>query len=117
MNSHRRLATWNAARRLVGVVYRITEALPPRESYVAKPQLRRAVWSVPNNIAEGNAKRGKAERRRFYDAALGSLAEVDSMVGTLPDLYEVDPNLIAKVEQLRRQITAGIFHMLRRGRQ
>jgi four helix bundle protein len=117
MNSHRKLTTWDAARRLVTVVYRITEALPPNETYVAKPQLRRAVWSVPNNIAEGNAKRGKAERRRFFDAALGSLAEIDSMMGILRDIYELDPKPIDEVEQLRRQITAGIFHMLQRGRQ
>ncbi len=117
MNSHRKLNTWNAASRLVSVVYRITDALPPRETYVVNAQLRRAAWSVSNNIAEGNAKRGKPERRRFFDAALGSLAEIDSMVGTLLSIYELDANLIAEVERLRRQVTAGIFSMLRKGRQ
>jgi len=39
------------------------------------------------------------------------------MVGTPLSIYELDANLIAEVERLRRQVTAGIFSMLRRGRQ
>jgi len=41
---------------------------------------------VLNNLSEGNAKLGRAERRRFLDIAIGSLAEVDGMLGVLPDI-------------------------------
>jgi four helix bundle protein len=116
MNTHRQLATWRAASDLVVVAYRITAALPTDEKYVAAPQLRRAAWSVPNNIAEGNAKKGRGERRRFYDTALGSLAEVDSIVGTLTRIYQLNPDLVRDIERLRRIITAGLFAMLRNGR-
>jgi hypothetical protein len=54
--------------------------------------------------------------RRFLDTSLGSLAEIDSMLQTLPDLYEVDADNIDRVDRLRIQITSGIFGMLKRGR-
>ena len=116
MNTHRQLAVWQAASDLVVVAYRVTARLPAGERYIVTPQLRRAAWSVPNNIAEGNAKKGQRERRRFYDMALGSLAEIDSVMGTLPRIHNVDPELVAEVERLRRLITAGLFGMLRHGR-
>ena len=82
---------------------------------VKRPQLRRAAWSVTNNIAEGNAKLGRAERRRFLDCALGSLAEVDTMVTILPDVHILDDGPFRRIDDIRRELTAGIFGMLRSG--
>ena len=113
MNSHRELPVWQAARALIGLTYRITRALPPNERWVIIPQLRRAAWSVLNNISEGNAKLGRAERRRFLDIAIGSLAEIDGMLGVLPDIYSIDAASITEFENLRIKINHGLFHMLR----
>ena len=113
MNQHRRLGTWLLAKQLVRYVYDFTDVRPPAEKYVTVPQLRRAAWSVQNNIAEGTAKLGKRERRRFLDCSLGSLAEIDSMVVTLPELYGLDNRLVERFEQLRPKLTAGIFGMSR----
>ncbi len=98
------------------MVYQIAAKLPRDERFVAAMQLMRAAWSVPNNVAEGNARRGARERRRFFDIALGSLAEVDSIIATLDDVYGLDSELIDRVEELRRRITAGLFGMMRNGR-
>ena len=88
MDGHRELWTRQQAQQLLKEVYRLTRALPVEERYVASSQIRRAAWSVSNNIAEGNAKRGRPEMRRFLDIAIGSLAEVDSMVAGLTSLYD-----------------------------
>src|SRR5688572_7076412 len=104
MNGHRKLHVWQLARRLVGRVYRLTRALPADERFVVIPQLRRAAWSVPNNIAEGNAKLGRGERRKFFDCALGSLGEIDSMVAVLPDVHNVDEQACREIDELRREI-------------
>lgn len=95
------------------LAYRLTETLPPSERFVAIPQLRRAAWSVHNNIAEGNAKLGQAERRRFFDIAIGSLAELDAMVTTLGDLYRLEPSVVAEIADLRHSINGRLFGMLR----
>ncbi len=78
--------------------------------------MRRAAWSVHNNIAEGNAKLGYNERRRFFDIALGSMAEVDAMAVTLADLYDVEEQLLEEIDGLRAKISRGLFAMLRLGR-
>jgi four helix bundle protein len=92
----------------------LTRCLPPEEQFVAITQLRRASWSVANNIAEGNARRGRGELRQFFNVAIGSLAEIDGMVDVLPDLYRLDPQLLATIEALRQEITRGLFGILRR---
>ena len=79
-------------------------------------QLRRAAWSVQNNIAEGYAKLGHRELRKFLDVSLGSLAEVDSMIAKLSTMYRLDSETVDKAESLRMHITSGIFQRLRRGR-
>jgi hypothetical protein len=57
MDGHAKLRVWQDARQLVVEVCACTRDLPADERYVTGPQLRRAVWSVSNNIAEGNARR------------------------------------------------------------
>jgi four helix bundle protein len=114
VNAHRSLPVWRASSDLVCQIYRLTRTLPHRdEQFVSVPQLRRAAWSVSNNIAEGNARRGRGELRQFFNVALGSLAEIDAMVGTLSRLYPVDPEQLATIERLRREITRGLFGILR----
>ena len=53
-----------------GAVFRATDTWARNGSAC---QMRQAALSVPTNIAEGAAKRGSREFRRFLDIALGSL--------------------------------------------
>jgi four helix bundle protein len=112
MDTYRRLEVWKKAQAFVQRIYRLSDALPPHELYTATQQIRRAAWSVHNNIAEGNARRGAGERRRFFDSAVGSLAEASAMVDTLALRYALDPTLIAELEELRKAINGGLFAML-----
>jgi four helix bundle protein len=113
VDGHRRLDVWQQARALVVAVYALTRLLPPEERFVTVTQLRRAAWSVVNNIAEGNAKLGARELRRFLDIALGSLAELDSMLVVLGDLYQLDEETRTRINTLRIDITGKIFALLR----
>ena len=100
---------------MIDVVYKLTRSLPSEELFVATAQLRRAAWSVQNNIAEGHARFGGKDMRRFLRIAVGSLAEVDSMVAKLQELYELDANVTSEIELLRRKINAGLFGMMNHG--
>jgi four helix bundle protein len=113
MNAHRELPVWQQAKQLVLVVYRLTSNLPADERWIATPQMRRAAWSVVNNIAEGNARLGRAERRRFFDTAIASLAEVDTMADVLGAIYPTAGETLREVEALRQRINRGLFVMLR----
>jgi len=50
------LVAWQKAMDLVVRVYEVTEEFPPRERFGLTNQLRRAVVSVPSNIAEGQSR-------------------------------------------------------------
>ena len=113
MDGHTKLPVWQAARRLVAEIYALTRALPAEEQFVVTAQLRRAAWSVSNNIAEGNARRGRAQLQQFLNCAIGSLAEVDSMVRILRDVHPIDQERVATIDDLRIQITRGLFGLLR----
>jgi len=86
MRTYDRLDAWNACHEVVLAVYRVTKAFPPDERYGLTSQLRRAAISITANIAEGSAKRGKKEFRRYLDIALGSLAELRCLLRSAKDL-------------------------------
>jgi four helix bundle protein len=71
-----RLEAGKASYALALQVYDITEDFPKREWFGLAAQARRAAISVPLNLAEGSAKRGPREFRRYVDIAMGSLAEL-----------------------------------------
>jgi four helix bundle protein len=48
-----------------------------------KNQFERAMLSIPLNLSEGSAKRSAKERRRFYETALGSIRECQTIVEIL----------------------------------
>jgi hypothetical protein len=65
MLPYERFDAWKMAHQLALKVYALTEHWPTPERYGLTAQLRRAALSVPTNIAEGTAKRGPRELRRF----------------------------------------------------
>ena len=78
--SYRDLIAWQKAMDLVERVYRETASWPADERFGLTSQIRRAVVSVPANIAEGSGRNGTAELRRFLSIAHGSLCEVQTHV-------------------------------------
>jgi four helix bundle protein len=76
MRHYERLVAWQLCHELALHVYRATETFPKHELYGLTSQARRAAVSSAANIAEGSAKRGRADFRRYLDIALGSLSEL-----------------------------------------
>ena len=65
MKTHHELTVWKKSIDFVTTVYKITEEYPKTEIYGLTNQVRRAVVSVPSNIAEGAARTSKKEFSHF----------------------------------------------------
>ena len=74
--SYRKLRVYQQAKDLVIYVYRLMSLFPKEEQYALCDQLRRAVISVPSNIAEGMGRVSVKEQVHFIEIAFGSLNEV-----------------------------------------
>ena len=54
--------------------------LEAKKRYGLVSQMRRAAISVPSNLAEGAARKGKKEFLQFINIAQGSLSELDTQI-------------------------------------
>ena len=86
MRGYQSLIIWQKARALVREIYMITADLPREEMYGLKSQLRRAVISIPSNIAEGYGRQYRPEYIRFLNIARGSCYEVETQLILCMDL-------------------------------
>jgi four helix bundle protein len=64
-------------------------------------QARRAAFSISANIAEGSAKKGSREFRRFLDISLGSLSELAYCLHLARDLKYLDLKQWEHADSLR----------------
>lgn len=70
------LKVWKEAHGLVLENYKVTSAFPKAESYAVVDQIRRAAYSIPANIVEGQSRNTTKEYLHFLYNARGSLEEV-----------------------------------------
>lgn len=80
VRSYRDLEVWQRAMELAETVWRLSARLPAEERFGMTSQLRRAVTSVPANIAEGAQRNGTREFLQFLGIASGSLAETETFL-------------------------------------
>lgn len=77
MKSYRELEVWKVSMELVDAVYELTDRFPKSEVFNLTSQLRRAVVSVPSNIAEGWGRENTKDYIRFLLISKGSLMEIE----------------------------------------
>ena len=80
MHNYKELIVWKRAIKLCAQVYRLTAYFPSEERFGLISQIRRAVVSVPSNIAEGGGRRTDKEFAHFLGIAHGSICEVESQL-------------------------------------
>jgi four helix bundle protein len=78
VRSYQDLNAWQKAMELVELVYTATRGWPKEEMYGLTNQIRRAVVSVPSNIAEGQGYGPSKDFLRHLRIARGSLLEVET---------------------------------------
>jgi len=75
---------------LIVAVYDAAKRFPPEERFALTDQLRRAVVSVPSNIAEGNGRDSDRSALQFCLIAHGSLREVETQITIAHRLGYID---------------------------
>lgn len=116
MNSFRKLDAYVYAKDIVKQIYTLVKKFPKEEQYALGDQMRRAVISVPSNIAEGLSRSAVKEQAHFLDIAYGSLMEIDCQLDISLDLgyiskemremLDVEINSIGKmIRSLKQQRT------------
>lgn len=80
IKSYKDLLIWQRSIALVIEVYKLIEQFPKEEKYGIVHQIRKAVVSIPSNIAEGSARNNPKEFRQFLGISLGSIAELDTQL-------------------------------------
>jgi len=112
------LHVWRGGREIVKAVYSLTRDFPAAEAYGLTAQLRRAAVSIPSNIAEGFHRRGSREFQRFVSIALGSCAELESLLWLAEDQQflpsDVGSSLRLQVLQERQMLGALAVSLERR---
>lgn len=79
-NNYKNLKLWQKAIDLTVQIYEILEDFPTEEKFILSDQMRRAVISIPSNIAEGIGRGSNKETLRFLYIARGSLFELETQM-------------------------------------
>ena len=113
--AYERFEAWKVSHQLALLVYDVTDNWPTQERYQLTSQVRRSALSIPTNISEGAAKRGRAEFRRYLDIARGSLSELTYLLHFSKDRGIIDEGTMQKLDVLRNQtgrLTWGLYSSL-----
>jgi len=106
--SFEKLKVWQEAKKLVVDVYNLLDDFPKFEKYALCDQIRRAIVSVPSNIAEGSGRKSLKEQIHFLEISYGSLMETYNQL-----LIAIDLNYITEesVEAIKPTID-GVAKMI-----
>jgi four helix bundle protein len=110
--SFKDLRVWQESMKFAVEVYRVTAQFPRHELYGLSQQLRRAVVSIPSNIAEGKGHRSDREFGHFLFHARGSLLEVQTQVMIAQELQYLESEgakrLLASADAIGRSLNSLI---------
>ena len=80
MKNYKELDAWKISISLVIEVYKVAKDYPKEEMYALTSQTKRAVISVPANIAEGLGRQYKKDTLQFLHISRGSLYELETLL-------------------------------------
>ena len=106
---HEKLDVYRISIEYVSWVYTHCDKLSGTQRH-ARDQLLRASQSIPLNIAEGNGKSTKGDRRRYFEIARGSALEC----AAIQDMLEVRKAITSEENQSGKALLDRIVAMLTR---
>src|SRR6266849_3854855 len=114
MPPFRTLKVWQHAQRLAIECAKAAKRFPNDDRGILADQLVRACYSVPLNIAEGSARKGPREFRRFLDTARGSLAEAQNALELAQEMGYIEPTEYERLEAIATETAKTLWGLLRK---
>ena len=116
---YKKLEVYQYSKELVTAVYQQLSLFPQEEKFALCDQLRRAVISIPSNIAEGFGRVSSKEKVHFIEIAYGSLMEVSCQLDIAKDLKYLRESdfitLMQQMEAITRMLSALRFSIIKNG--
>ena len=110
MHNFKELKVWQKSRILVKNIYILTKKFPKEELFCLTSQMRRAVISIPSNLAEGCGRGTDKQLIAFLNIAQGSSTELETQVILSFDLeYISQPELevtVMNINEIQKMIYA-----------
>jgi four helix bundle protein len=108
LHDFKKLNVWQKGRSFVKEIYLTVSKFPPEERFALTSQMKRAVVSIPSNIAEGAGRGTNKDFARFLDIAYGSAFELETQIYSAFDLEFINEdklnNLIEKIEEIEKML-------------
>ncbi len=109
MHNYKELKVWQKVRVLVKTVYQLTKDFPKEESFGLVSQMRRAVISIPSNIAEGAGRETSKVFCRFLDITYGSSFELETQLLLCFDLEYISEAVSSETETQIKEIQRMLY--------
>ena len=103
--SFEKLDVWQKSRVLIKEIYILTRDFPNEEKYGLTNQIRRAVVSVSNNLAEGSARKTSKDQANFTTMSFSSLMEVLNMMIVCKDLEMITEGQYEQIRPLIEEVS------------
>lgn len=100
IHSYRDLLVWQKGIELVTETYKFVEDFPKEETYGLSSQIKRAVVSIPTNIAEGRFRSSRKDFTNFLRIAYSSGAELETELFIAENLNFGNPQKLKVVRSL-----------------
>jgi four helix bundle protein len=114
MRNFKELKIWERSYQLTLVGYKILSEVSNDEKFGITSQLKRALISIPSNIAEGASRSTDKDFLRFLDIALGSAFEAETQLLLLKDLNLVKSDIsfvLIEINEIQKMISSFIRNL------
>ncbi len=112
--SYKNLDVYKESKALVKMVYSLLKKFPKEENYALCDQLRRAVISVPSNLAEGSGRVSAKDQAHFLEMAFASLQEVECQMDVAHDLDYITKEEFAAINTQISRVAAMLSGLRRK---
>jgi len=114
MKDYRKLDIWHRAMDYAVEIYKLTTRLPSTEKYGLTSQIKRAVCSIPLNIAEGAGCESQKEFKLFLEYAHRSTHEVLTILELIERLKLCEDKYVTNSLQKGKELRAMIHAFMKK---